>query len=383
MEVSQKKEKQEELLKQQQLKKEAEEKRQRLKQQRAEEKEKEEAERKKKEDEAKAVAEETAASLGVDGTNDAKEDGGEGAPSSKKDVTRSPEHKKKKAAGVKVGEAAPSRRSSKRGAKTTKKKASAGKGDKNVSWTNVRNKKDNTPASSGALFGSSLEAYGGENPQNFAHKHQRVLLTVGTVLSGENKFISYTKKVVDVFELIKIADSTAVLCPITEGEHPKLYESGQVETNLAYLNRHVYTSGDKRNFQMKTVNQDKEGNPIDPYDEDPTVYFSFYVSLNRPVEDVIDDIRLQWYSTGGAKIEEDKFGETKIKQPLLLMVMYNRSSFAVLLHEMNQILEQAREYSSLNTLDLEEADIDDRNPVPSMDIKLTTPRIATQNVKKM
>lgn len=371
----QEKEKQEEEVKLQQKQQEddakAEAKRSAKKKQNAARKGKEEEEAKKKADDAtKAMADETAASMG--------EDANDGA--TKKDVTRSPV-KKKSRSGTKGNKKAPKGKG-KKGDKSADKSDDKEAPLKSA-WKKMK-KKGGASKVQTTLFVGNLEAFNGVDPEKFLHKNKRTLIQFAMKLEGMDKFEMYGCRCQDLLELLQLVDGTVVFEPMVVGEVPKIYDKSQVKHEcLTTLRKHIHTDADGRDFESKMFVNDKDGNLLDePEEKLPIIYSYVYISSTIDTQRLLDEAKLQWYRDGGTMLRIDEFGVVNTLTAIIIMCVHNRQHQGVLMSELVSILEKARTYSQNNFLDENEAGINDIEDIPLMTLRLSTARLNGQDTNQ-
>ena len=225
------------------------------------------------------------------------------------------------------------------------------------------------------------------------HKYKRTIFELAILLTSEKKFEEFTQALMACLTNAQMVDPKFVINPLNPKSVSKDFSTkGDISPNMTKLGEHIKISGNGPNVFNKRKVWDKDdgrksrkANKKEEF-QNPTVYFSMFVSSETPPKDIIERTTHEWARMNGVRlqIKELKFVDTET-----VVSIYKVSKLTpkdVLLEELKKILLMAQEKARKDDLELElydfllDLDVEDTSVLPAMTLRIQAAKLRGEEV---
>jgi len=146
---------------------------------------------------------------------------------------------------------------------------------------------------------------------SFDHTHKRTIVELAILLTSEKKFDEFTQALMAFLSNAQMVDPKFVINPLNpKSEGKDIVSKGDISPNMTKLGEHIKISGNGPNVFNKRKKWDKEDggrnsrktNKKEEF-QDPTVYFSMFVSSEIPPKDILDRTTHEWARMNGVRLQ--------------------------------------------------------------------------------
>ena len=225
------------------------------------------------------------------------------------------------------------------------------------------------------------------------HKYKRTIFKLAILLTSEKKFEEFTQALMAFLTNAQMVDPKFVINPLNPKSVSKdISTKGDISPNMTKLGEHIKISGNGPNVFNKRKVWDKDdgrkswkANKKEEF-QNPTVYFSMFVSSETPPKDIIERTTHEWARMNGVRlqIKELQFVDTET-----VVSIYKVSKLTpkdVILEELKKILLMAQEKARKDDLELElydfllDLDVEDTSVLPAMTLRIQAAKLRGEEV---
>jgi hypothetical protein len=226
------------------------------------------------------------------------------------------------------------------------------------------------------------------------HTYRRTIVELAILLTSEKKFDEFTQALMAFLSNAQMVDPKFVINPLNpKSESKDIATKGDISPNMTKLGEHIKISGNGPNVFNKRKKWDKvdggrstrKTNRKEEY-QDPTVYFSMFVSSDVPPREIIDRTTHEWARMNGVRLQ---IKELQFVDSETVVSIYKVSKLTpkdVILEELKKILLMAQEKARADNLDLErydfllDLDVEDHSTLPAMTLRIQAAKLRGEDV---
>ena len=225
------------------------------------------------------------------------------------------------------------------------------------------------------------------------HKYKRTIFELAILLTSESKFEEFTQALMAFLINAQMVDPKFVINPLNPKSVSKdIASKGDISPNMTKLGEHIKISANGPNVFNKRKVWDKDdgrksrkANKKEEF-QNPTVYFSMFVSSETPPKDIIDRMTHEWARMNGVRLQ---IKELQFVDSETVVSIYKVSKLTpkdVILEELKKILLMAQEKARKDDLEPElydfllDLDVEDTSVLPAMTLRIQAAKLRGEEV---
>ena len=225
------------------------------------------------------------------------------------------------------------------------------------------------------------------------HKYKHMIFKLAILLTSEKKFEEFTHALMAFLTNAQMVDPKFVINPLNPKSVSKdISTKGDISPNMTKLGEHIKISGNGPNvFNKRKVwgkddgRKSRKANKKEEF-QNPTVYFSMFVSSENPPKDIIDRMTHEWARMNGVRLQ---IKELQFVDSETVVSIYKVSKLTpkdVILEELKKILLMAQEKARKDALEPElydfllDLDIEDTSVLPAMTLRIQAAKLRGEEV---
>lgn len=226
------------------------------------------------------------------------------------------------------------------------------------------------------------------------HEYKRTIFELAILLTSEKKFEEFTQALMAFLANAQIVDKQFVINPLNPKSTAKdITMKGDISPNMTKLGEHIKISGNGPTVFSKRKKWDKEEDGRTSRKttkkeefQDPTVYFSMFVSSMVPPKDIIDRTTHEWARMNGVRLQIKELQFVDSETVVSLYKVSKLTPKDVILEELKRILLMAQEIARQDALDSElynftmDLDVEDTSSLPAMTLKIQAAKLRGEEV---
>ena len=228
----------------------------------------------------------------------------------------------------------------------------------------------------------------------FDHKYKRTIVELAILLTSEKKFDEFTQALMAFLANAQMVDPKFVINPLNpKSEAKDIASKGDISPNMTKLGEHIKISGNGPNVFNKRKKWDKEDggrnsrktNKKEEF-QDPTVYFSMFVSSETPPKEILDRTTHEWARMNGVRLQIKELQFVDSKTVVSLYKVSKLTPRDVILEELKKILLLAQEKARADNLDHErydfllDLDVEDHSSLPAVTLRIQAAKLRGEDV---